>query len=185
MWSNLKMTKANERFSLLVACTLCKVNAKLNMNLVVCMLNAMAAHVCKLMEQAKFGRSEWVEDGEIATQVKKHALQWLLPKVYFFILLALALNVVRARCNKLRDDFRGKDAAEVERGWWGDIVVLFCRKCREFELLMNGFELWGNWMHFNLHLIIIGSGCSSEGWRSEFCESSLEFMVWRMKFEFV
>lgn len=121
------MTKANERFSLLVACTLCKVNAKLNMNLVVCMLNAMAAHVCKLMEQAKFGRSEWVEDGEIATQVKKHALQWLLPKVAFFPLPALALNVVQVRCNKLRDDFSGKTLRLNEGGEVTMLLLLFSR----------------------------------------------------------
>lgn len=135
------MTKANERFSLLVAsCMLCKVNAKLNMNLVVCMLNAMAAHVCKLMEQAKFGRSEWVEDGEIATQVKKHALQWLLPKVYFFP-RACFERCFQVHCNKLRDDFRGRLWLRLNEG--GEVTLpLFCSpELREFEHLMNGLEL--------------------------------------------
>lgn len=102
------MTKANERFSLLVACMLCKVNAKLNMNLVVCMLNAMAAHVCKLMEQAKFGRGEWVEDGEIATQVKSTLYNGCYQTQFFLSLARFVCCSSTYHCNRVRDDFLGR-----------------------------------------------------------------------------
>lgn len=54
MWSNLKMTKAKER-DLRSSQSVCKVNAKLNMNVVVCFI---AVHVYKLMAQST-GVSGW------------------------------------------------------------------------------------------------------------------------------